>query len=54
MEYSNFTFSRHTDARTDYLKISLDCEQELVDENTFESCDVVLLVEHKHSLFIVN
>ncbi len=36
------------------LKICFDCEQELVDENAFEGCDIVLLVEHQHCLFVVN
>ena len=34
------------------LEIGLDGEEELVDENAFESSDIVLLVEHQHGLFV--
>ncbi len=36
------------------LKICFDGEEELVDENAFESSDVVLLVEHQHGLFVAD
>ncbi len=36
------------------LKICCDSEKELIDKNAFEGGDVVLLVEHQHSLFVVN
>lgn len=36
------------------LKISLDGEKELVDENAFEGGYIVLLIEHQHCLFVVN
>lgn len=36
------------------LKVSLDGEKELVDEDTLEGCDIVLLVEHQHRFFIVD
>ena len=40
--------------RLPVLKIGFDGEEELVDENAFESGYVVLLVEHQHGLFIVD
>ena len=36
------------------LKIGFDGEKELVDENALESCDIVLLIEHQHGLFVVD
>lgn len=40
--------------RSPSLKISLDGEKELVDENAFEGGYIVLLIEHQDCLFVVN
>ena len=52
--YVNFSFWRHIDACTKLLKIGFDGEEELVDEDGLEGCDIVLLVEHKYGLFVVD
>lgn len=36
------------------LKICLDGEEELVDKDALEGCDIVLFVKHQHRLFIVD
>ena len=36
------------------LKIRLHCKQELLDKDFLESSDVILFVEHEHSLLIVD
>ncbi len=36
-----------------FSEISLDGKQELVYEDPFESCDIVLLVKQKHRFFII-
>ena len=35
------------------LKIRLHCKQELLDKDFLESSDVILFVEHEHSLLVV-
>lgn len=42
------------DERIRCLKIGLDCEEELVDENAFECSNIILFVEHQHCLFVIN
>lgn len=40
--------------RKAFLEVGFDVEEELVDEDAFEGGDVVLLIKHQHSLFVVN
>lgn len=42
----------HT-GRLGLLEVSFDREKEQVNENPFESGDVILLVEHQHCLFVI-
>lgn len=37
-----------------HLEVGFDGKEELVDEDTFEGGDIVLLIKHQHRLLIVN